>query len=200
MEIHYVVSTSVIKSTQSQYLNGYISQKWNSFRNVPSACVKVKSRGQLVSAGTTYDAKLTLLPEFSWAPCSNIIVYCVHPSGEIVSDAAKLHVVQTPRNMVRNLSVMSQQKLHSCWTADVNSSARQVSLSWSQWEVEPGDDVTLRVEVMEPASLVGVLVVDKTTKWAGHHNDITMDVVRAHLNQPVGSLGSRGIDLVSLWY
>lgn len=54
-----------------------------------------------------------------------------------------------------------------------------MSLSWSQWEVEPGDDVTLKVEVVEPASLVGILVVDKATKWAGSHNDITMDVVRA---------------------
>lgn len=68
--------------------------------------------------------------------------------------------------------------LHFYWTADVNS-ASQVSLSWSQWEVEPGDDVTLKVEVMEPASLVGVLVVGKATKWAGSHNDITMDAVRA---------------------
>lgn len=68
-----------------------------------------------------------------------------------------------------------------------------MSLSWSQWEVEPGDDVTLRVEVMEPSSLVGVLVVDKVTKWAGSHNHITMDAVRATSvcllvcqNQPVG--------------
>lgn len=44
--------------------------------------------------------------------------------------------------------------------------------------MEPGDDVTLRVEVAKPASLVGVLVVDQATKWAGSHNDITMEAVR----------------------
>lgn len=45
--------------------------------------------------------------------------------------------------------------------------------------MEPGDDVTLRVEVAKPASLVGILVVDQATKWAGSHNDITMEAVRA---------------------
>lgn len=43
---------------------------------------------------------------------------------------------------------------------------------------EPGDEVTLRVAVAEPASLVGILVVDKATQWAGSQNDITKDTVR----------------------
>lgn len=51
-------------------------------------------------------------------------------------------------------------------------------MSWSNTESEPGDEVTLRVTVAEPASLVGILVVDKATQWAGSHNDITKDTVR----------------------
>lgn len=53
----------------------------------------------------------------------------------------------------------------------------QVSLSWSDTEVEPGDDVELRVTAAEPASLVAVLVVDKATKREGLHHDINKDSV-----------------------
>lgn len=54
---------------------------------------------------------------------------------------------------------------------------RQVSLSWSDTEVEPGDDVALRVTAAEPASLVAVLVVDKAAMWEGSHHDISKDSV-----------------------
>lgn len=54
---------------------------------------------------------------------------------------------------------------------------RQVSLSWSDTEAEPGDDVALRVTAAEPASLVAVLVVDKATKREGSHHDINKDSV-----------------------
>lgn len=209
MEIHYVVSTSVIltdvqwwycvvKKIPVIIICSVKSQKFNFFRDVSSACVKVNSRGQLVSAGTANTALLTLLPEFSWAPRPSIIVYCVHSSGEIVSDVAQLHVVKMLRNWVSHLSPTSQWHYskcsHSYWTTDVSSTAWQVSLSWSRQEVEPDEDVTLRMEVVEPASLVAVLVVDKATKWAGSQNDITIDAVRApgfcvfvHINPPVGS-------------
>lgn len=56
-------------------------------------------------------------------------------------------------------------------------SDRQVSLSWSNTVVEPGDEVVLRVTAQEPASLVGVLAVDKATMWGGPHNDLTEDSV-----------------------
>lgn len=45
--------------------------------------------------------------------------------------------------------------------------------------VEPGDEVVLRVTAKEPASLVGVLVVDKATKRRGSHHDFTQDSVRS---------------------
>lgn len=43
--------------------------------------------------------------------------------------------------------------------------------------VEPGDEVVLKVTAEEPASLVGVLVLDEAAKWGGSHNDLTRDSV-----------------------
>lgn len=54
----------------------------------------------------------------------------------------------------------------------------QVSLRWSDTKMMPGGEVTLRITVEEPASLVGILVVDKATKWKGSYNDITKEMVR----------------------
>uniref|UniRef100_A0A3B4UFB2 CD109 molecule n=1 Tax=Seriola dumerili TaxID=41447 RepID=A0A3B4UFB2_SERDU len=114
-------------------------------------CVKVKSRGQVVSAGKSSGA-LTLVPEISWAPLACVIVYCVHPDGEIVNDVLQLPITQTLRN--------------------------KVSLSWSNTMSRPAEEVTLRVAVEEPGSLVGILVVDKATQWTGSRNDITKERVR----------------------
>lgn len=130
MEVHYVVSTSVTltDAVTLVMLDGFkkkltlfsrvrtvlrtlaiiFPQQSNFSSRVPSACVKVKSRGQLVAAGTSAAAALTLLPEFSWAPRASVIVYCVRPSGEVVSDAAQLHVVHTLRNRVSRWSPASQ--------------------------------------------------------------------------------------------
>ncbi|XP_038583673.1 CD109 antigen [Micropterus salmoides] len=116
----------------------------------------VKSRGQVVSAGKS-SGDLTLVPEISWAPLACIIVYCVHPNGEIVNDAIKLPFDQTLQN--------------------------QVSLNWSNTMRMPADEVTLRVKVAEPGSLVGILVVDKATKWAGSQNDITKETVLKEMRE-----------------
>ncbi|XP_068564419.1 CD109 antigen [Cebidichthys violaceus] len=107
----------------------------------------VKSRGQVVSAGRNMEGDLSLVPEVTWAPLACIIVYCVHPSGEIVNDVMQLPMTQTLQN--------------------------KVSLSWSDTMRRPAEEVTLRVKVAESASLVAILVVDKATKWKGSYNDIT---------------------------
>ncbi|MED6245779.1 hypothetical protein ATANTOWER_007948, partial [Ataeniobius toweri] len=108
----------------------------------------VKSRGQVVFAGRS-SGDLNLVPEVSWAPLASIIVYCVLPNGEVVNDVIHLPIAQFLQN--------------------------KVSLSWSSDTLKPAEDVTLQVSVAEPGSLVGILVVDKVTRWAGSHNDITMD-------------------------
>uniref|UniRef100_A0A3B5AMQ0 CD109 molecule n=1 Tax=Stegastes partitus TaxID=144197 RepID=A0A3B5AMQ0_9TELE len=115
------------------------------------SCVKVKSRGQVVSAGKGF-GDLTLIPEASWAPVACIIVYCVHPDGEIASDVIRLPIKPVLQN--------------------------KVSLKWSDAVTRPAGNVTLKVTVAEPDSLVGILVVDKATRVEGSHNDITTEQVR----------------------
>uniref|UniRef100_A0A3Q4GPP8 CD109 molecule n=1 Tax=Neolamprologus brichardi TaxID=32507 RepID=A0A3Q4GPP8_NEOBR len=83
-------------------------------------CVKVKSRGQVISAGKG-SPDLTLVPEVSWAPLACIIVYCVHPSGEVINDAIQLPIRQFLQN--------------------------QVSLSWSSAVKKPAENVTLNVKL-----------------------------------------------------
>ncbi|KAJ4928840.1 hypothetical protein JOQ06_004464 [Pogonophryne albipinna] len=109
----------------------------------------VMSRGQVVSAGKS-SRVVVLFPESTWAPVACIIVYCVHPSGEIVNDVMHLPITQTLQNLV--------------------------SLSWSESKTRPKEEVTLTVNVAEKHSLVGILVVDKASKLMGS-NDITMKTV-----------------------
>ena len=64
-------------------------------------CVlKVMSRGQVVSAGKS-SGVVVLFPESTWAPVACIIVYCVHPSGEIVNNVMHLPITQALQNQVR---------------------------------------------------------------------------------------------------
>ncbi|XP_047429099.1 CD109 antigen isoform X2 [Mugil cephalus] len=127
-------------------------------KNFATAAVHymVKSRGLLVAAGTSSE-DLTLVPEVSWAPLASIIVYCVSPKGEVINDVIQLPI---------------RQFLHN-----------QVSLSWSESKKRPAEQVNLRVTVAEPGSLVGILVVDKATRWAGSHNDITEEAVLKEIQQ-----------------
>ncbi|KAI9528342.1 hypothetical protein NQZ68_022034 [Dissostichus eleginoides] len=115
----------------------------------------VMSRGQLVSAGNS-SGVIVLFPESTWAPVACIIVYCVHPSGEIVNDVMHLPITQTLQN--------------------------QVSLSWSESKTRPKEEVTLKVKVAEKQSLVGILVVDKASKLLGS-NDITMKRVLKEMKE-----------------
>ncbi|KAG7220574.1 hypothetical protein INR49_018011, partial [Caranx melampygus] len=131
----------------------------------------VKSRGQVISAGKSSD-DLNLVPETSWAPVACIIVYCVHPDGEIVNDVLQLPVTHTLRN--------------------------KVSLSWSSAMSRPGEEVELKVTVEEPGSLVGILVVDKATQWAGSHNDITPERVLEEMNKYSGSTADAYSDMLTM--
>uniref|UniRef100_A0A3Q1H1P5 Uncharacterized protein n=1 Tax=Anabas testudineus TaxID=64144 RepID=A0A3Q1H1P5_ANATE len=107
---------------------------------------------QLVSAGKV-SSVLTLVPEFSWSPLACIIVFTVLSNGEIINDMIELPVTQTLQNQV----------LYCFWSSILK---------------RPADEVTLRVSVAEPGSLVGILVVDKVTQWMGSQNDITKEKVR----------------------
>ncbi|XP_062266931.1 CD109 antigen isoform X1 [Platichthys flesus] len=127
-------------------------------QNFPTTEIQyiVMSRGQVVSTGQG-SGDLTLTPETSWAPLACVLVFCVRPDGEIVNDVLQLPI---------------KPALHN-----------QVSLSWSQAVTQPGGEVTLRVGVAEPGSLVGILVVDKATRGGGSDNDITKTRVMEQMRQ-----------------
>ncbi|XP_014895009.1 CD109 antigen [Poecilia latipinna] len=123
---------------------------------IPDVHYLVKSRGQVVSAGRS-SGDVSLVPEVSWAPLASVIVYCVHPGGEVINDVIHLPITHFLQN--------------------------KVSLSWSSDLLKPAEVVTLKVSVEEPDSLVGILVVDKATRWAGSNNDITMETVREQMTE-----------------
>ncbi|XP_078131515.1 CD109 antigen [Sander vitreus] len=131
----------------------------------------VKSRGQVVSAGKS-SGVVTLIPEITWAPLACVIVYCVRPNGEIVNDVMQIPITQILKN--------------------------QVSLSWSDTTRQPADEVTLRVAVSEPASLVSILVVDKATKWKGSYNDITKETVLKEMMEYGVSMADAYSDMMTM--
>lgn len=107
MSIIYLVQhlwTYIFSSTELQCC---IRFKYNYYRIIiikkkgltPVFYVKVKSRGQVVSAGKG-SGVLTLVPDITWAPLACIIVYCVHPNGEIVNDVIELPIKQMLQNQV----------------------------------------------------------------------------------------------------
>uniref|UniRef100_A0A8D3A5V8 CD109 molecule n=1 Tax=Scophthalmus maximus TaxID=52904 RepID=A0A8D3A5V8_SCOMX len=131
----------------------------------------VKSRGQVVAAGKS-SGDPTLFPEVSWAPLACIIVFCVHPDGEIINDVLQLPIGQTLQN--------------------------KVLLTWSNAKRKPGDEVTLGVTVAETDSLVGILVVDKATRWTGSNNDITKKRVTEELKEYSLSRADAYSDMVAM--
>nr|XP_023850526.1 CD109 antigen-like [Salvelinus alpinus] len=114
----------------------------------------VTSRGQVVAAGTATSPSFSLTPAVSWSPETCITVFCVLPDGEIINDS--MHVFIKPHGVLQN----------------------EVYLSWSHEKVMPGEEVSLTVLVIEPGSLVGIMVVDKDSDSDG---DITEEKVLAEM-------------------
>lgn len=74
--------------------------------------VKVKAGGQVVSAGEA-PVPLALLPEPSWAPLACVLVYCVHPTGEIVNDLIWLPISPILTNKVNSTRLRFTTDLRS---------------------------------------------------------------------------------------
>ncbi|CAL8395362.1 unnamed protein product [Arctogadus glacialis] len=106
----------------------------------------VRSRDRVLESGT-FSGPLALTPEASWAPTVCLVVYCIRADGEVVNGVLRLPVPLELQN--------------------------QVSLSWSEAQRRPGEEVSLRLSVSEPRSLVGILVVDVATHQHNSTNDIT---------------------------
>ncbi|XP_028995599.2 CD109 antigen-like isoform X2 [Betta splendens] len=90
----------------------------------------VSSSGQVVHAGTWSSLSFSLTPTVSWSPEACLTVYSILPSGEVVSDTARV--------------LINQQNY--------------VSLNWSGTEAQPGQRVSLSVATLEPRSQVGIAI------------------------------------------
>ncbi|CAB1330744.1 unnamed protein product, partial [Coregonus sp. 'balchen'] len=119
----------------------------------------VTSRGQVVAAGTATSPSFSLTPAVSWSPEACITVYCVLPDGEIINDA--MHVFIKPHGVLQN----------------------KVYLSWSHEKAMPGEEVSLSVLVLEPGSLVGIMVVAMEDKDSDSDGDITEEKVLGEITE-----------------
>ncbi|KAG8013590.1 hypothetical protein GBF38_022041, partial [Nibea albiflora] len=91
----------------------------------------VRSRGQVVVAGTKMSSSFSLTPTVSWSPEACVTVYCIFPDGEVTSDTARIPINQ-----------------HN-----------YVSLKWSSDKAQPGEQVSLIATTLEPRSQVAIMVL-----------------------------------------
>ncbi|XP_034051005.1 CD109 antigen [Thalassophryne amazonica] len=96
----------------------------------------VKSGGDVVDAGTKTSSSFFLHPTTSWAPMSCFTIYCVLPDGEVTSDTVHVPFHET----------------------------NHVHMKWSSDKVQPGEEVTLTLTVLEPWSYVGIMVLATDTE------------------------------------
>ncbi|XP_043921643.1 CD109 antigen-like [Protopterus annectens] len=111
----------------------------------------VVSRKQTVDAGKVTSARLRLTPTNAWAPSASIIVFYIHSSGDIIHDVLRISLKEAFQN--------------------------KVTLTWNRKQAAPSENVSLDISITEPMSLVGLLVVDKSSKLLANINDITADMV-----------------------
>uniref|UniRef100_A0A8C6JNC5 Uncharacterized protein n=1 Tax=Melopsittacus undulatus TaxID=13146 RepID=A0A8C6JNC5_MELUD len=111
----------------------------------------VLSKEQIMSFGTKTTKAFTLTAENSWAPLACILVFYVDDLGVVVNDA---------------LTVPIQPVLDD-----------KIKISWSKDKVKPSEKVSLKISTTEPGSVIGLAVVDKSTKLLGEASDITEDSV-----------------------
>ncbi|NXS99722.1 CD109 protein, partial [Jacana jacana] len=111
----------------------------------------VLSKEQIMAFGTKTAKTFTLTAENSWAPLACILVFYVDELGVVVNDA---------------LTVPVQPVLDD-----------KIKISWSKDKVKPSERVSLKLSTPEPGSVVGLAVVDKSTKLLGESSDITEDSV-----------------------
>uniref|UniRef100_A0A8C3K373 CD109 antigen n=1 Tax=Calidris pygmaea TaxID=425635 RepID=A0A8C3K373_9CHAR len=111
----------------------------------------VLSKEQIMDFGTKTAKTFTLTAENSWAPLACILVFYVDELGVVVNDA---------------LTVPVQPVLDD-----------KIKISWSKDKVKPSERVSLKISTTEPGSVIGLAVVDKSTKLLGESTDITEDSV-----------------------
>ncbi|NWR73056.1 CD109 protein, partial [Centropus unirufus] len=116
----------------------------------------VLSKEHIVAFGTKAAKSFSLTAENSWAPLACILVFYVDELGVVVNDA---------------VTVPIQPVLDD-----------KIKISWSKDKVKPSEKVSLKISTAEPGSVIGLAVVDKSTKLLGESSDITEDSVFHELN------------------
>uniref|UniRef100_A0A674JZP3 CD109 antigen n=1 Tax=Terrapene triunguis TaxID=2587831 RepID=A0A674JZP3_9SAUR len=111
----------------------------------------VVAKEQIVAVGTEVLTTFTLKPENSWAPVACISIFYIDENGEVVNDALTLSIQPVLENKIK--------------------------ISWNKDKVNPSEKVSLKISVTEPRSVIGLSVVDKSTKLLGESSDITEDSV-----------------------
>uniref|UniRef100_A0A8C8RNU0 CD109 antigen n=1 Tax=Pelusios castaneus TaxID=367368 RepID=A0A8C8RNU0_9SAUR len=111
----------------------------------------VVAKEQIVAVGTEVLTTFTLKPENSWAPVACISIFYIDENGEVVNDALMLPIQPVFENKIK--------------------------ISWSKDKVNPSEKVSLKISVTEPQSVIGLSVVDKSTKLLQESSDITEDSV-----------------------
>ncbi|NWI20473.1 CD109 protein, partial [Crypturellus soui] len=115
----------------------------------------VVSKEQIMAFGTKVSTKFTLTAENSWAPLAHILVFYIDELGVVVNDAL---------------------------TVSIQPALDKIKISWSKDKVKPSEKVSLKISTMEPRSIIGLAVVDKSTKLLGESSDITEDSVMHDLH------------------
>ncbi|XP_048792210.1 CD109 antigen [Lagopus muta] len=116
----------------------------------------VLSKEQIMTSGTMVEKTFNLTAENSWAPLACILVFYVDEHGAVVNDALTIPVQPALDNKIK--------------------------ISWSKDKVKPSEKVSLKISTTDPESVVGLAVVDKSTKLLGDSSDITEDSVFHELN------------------
>nr|XP_025043911.1 CD109 antigen [Pelodiscus sinensis] len=111
----------------------------------------VIAKEQIVAVGTEVLTTFTLKPENSWVPVACINIFYIDENGEVVNDALALSVQPALENKIK--------------------------ISWSKDKVNPSEKVSLKISVTEPRSVIGLSVVDKSTKLLEESSDITEDTI-----------------------
>ncbi|XP_072264627.1 CD109 antigen-like [Pyxicephalus adspersus] len=107
----------------------------------------VISRGQIVHVGKENTMSLTLKPQSSWTPEACLVVYNALGDGTVVNDVTTLSIHPGFEN--------------------------KILVSWNKEKASPSDSVTLKINVTESNSLVGLSVVDKSVKLLGDRQEIS---------------------------
>ncbi|XP_052637663.1 CD109 antigen isoform X2 [Harpia harpyja] len=116
----------------------------------------VLSKEQIMAYGTKAAKTFTLTAENSWAPSACILVFYVDELGVVVNDAFTVPIQPVLDNKIK--------------------------ISWNKDKVKPSEKVSLKISTTEPGSVIGLAVVDKSTKLLGESSDITEDSVFHELN------------------